>query len=403
MPAARALDGVRVLDLSRILAGPYATMLLADQGADVVKVERPDGGDDTRRWGPPFAAAADGTPGDSAYYLCCNRGKRSVTVDLKQPEGVALVRGLAAEADVVVHNFLPGTMERLGLGYDALAAARPGLVLASISAYGPDGPYADRPGYDMVLSAVGGMMHITGERGGGPVKVGVAITDVLTGVHTAGAICAALFHRERTGVGQHLELALLDAQVAGLANVASSYLLSGREAERWGTGHPSLVPYQVFPTADRPLAVAAANERMWADLCRAIGHPEWLDDERLASNAGRVACRDEVVARITAVLAGATCEAWVERLVPVGIPCGPVNDLEHLFDDPQVHHNGLVETVHHPTLGALPQVRHPVRSDVTPPRMDRHPPLLGEHTDEVLAELGLEPERVAELRAAGVV
>ena len=397
----RALDGFRVLDLSRILAGPYATMLLGDQGADVIKVERPGTGDDTRRWGPPFEA------GISAYYLCCNRNKRSVTIDLKAPEGLALVRRLLADCDVLVHNFLQCSMERLGLGYEQLAAEFPGLVYASISAFGEDGPYAERPGYDMVLQAVGGMMHITGEplgQGGSPAKVGVAITDVLTGVHAAGAITTALLHRERTGRGQKLDVALLDAQVAGLANIASSWLVSGVEARRWGTAHPSIVPYQVFDAADRPIAVAAANERMWGDLCRVLERPEWIADERFSTNPARVEHRDVLLPLVQERLTTRTCDDWLEPLTAAGIPCGPVNDMQHLFADPQVVARGLVETVEHPTLGALPQVRNPVRSSATPPAIDRHPPLLGEHTAEVLGELlGVEREELGRLRDAGVV
>ena len=397
----RALAGFRVLDLSRILAGPYCTMLLGDQGADVVKVEKPDTGDDTRRWGPPFVGT--GADAESAYYLCCNRNKRSLTLDLKAPTGQALARELALAADVVVHNFMPGTLERLGLGHEALLAANPRLVVAAISAYGQDGPYADRPGYDMVLAAVGGMMHITGERGGGPVKVGVALTDVLTGVHAAGAITTALLHRERTGAGQHLDISLLDVGVASLANVAANWTLAGQEATRWGTAHPSLVPYQVFRTQDRPLAIAAANERMWADLCGVLERPEWIDDPRFKTNATRVEHRDVLVPAIEAVLATRTAADWLQRLTAAKLPAGPVNDMQHLFDDPQVQHRELVRTVPHPTLGDLAQIANPIRASLTPPAIDRHPPRLGEHTDEVLADwLELTAERRAGLRAEGI-
>ena len=386
MTTPRALAGYRVLDLSRILAGPYCTMLLGDQGADVVKVELPGSGDDTRRWGPPFVQPLDGGEAVSAYYLCCNRNKRSVAIDLKTAQGLEVVRGLVAQCDVLVHNFMPGTMERFGLGHAALLAEFPGLVYASISAYGQDGPYADRPGYDMVLSAVGGMMHITGERGGGPVKPGVAITDVLTGVFAAHAITTALLYKERTGVGQHLDISLLDVQLAGLANVAANYAMCGVEAERWGTAHPSLVPYQVFQAADRPIAIAAANERMWQALCAALERPAWLDDARFGSNAERVQHRAALVALINEALRTRTCDAWIGILNARGIPCGPVNDMQHLFADPQVVHRGAVTSVPHPQLGDLAQIANPLRASVTPPAIDRHPPMLGEHTDEVLAE-----------------
>lgn len=402
----RPLSGYRVLDLSRILAGPYCTMMLADQGADVIKVERPGVGDDTRRWGPPFVEASEGEA-ISSYYLSCNRNKRSITIDLKSEAGRRLVRELAAQSDVVVHNFMPGQMEAFGLGYEVLAVLRPGLVFAAISAYGQDGPYADRPGYDMVLAAVGGMMHITGEQGGPPTKPGVALTDVLTGVHAAGAITAALLYRERTGLGQQLDLSLLDVEVASLANVASSYLTAGREATRWGTAHASIVPYQVFTASDRPIAVAAANERMWADLCAALEQPEWLADERFATNAARVEHRRVLLPKIAEVLLTRTSDEWMQRLVAAKVPCGPVNDMAHLFADPQVAHRGMVTTVDHPTLGELRLVASPVRSDVAQPDpagSRRHPPLLGEHTEQILAEvLGYDAEAIAGLRSGSAI
>lgn len=383
-PTPRALAGIRVLDLSRILAGPYCTMLLGDQGADVVKVERPGTGDDTRAWGPPFVG--EGAHATSAYYLCCNRNKRSVTADLATEEGRAFVRELAARADVVVHNFKPGFLERHGLGPDDLLAAHPGLVVCSITAFGQDGPDAHLPGYDMVLSAVGGMMHITGERGGGPVKVGVAITDVLTGVFAAHAITTALFHKLRTGVGQHLDVSLLDVQLAGLANVAANWVMCGVEAQRWGTAHPSLVPYQVFQAADRPLAIAAANERMWTALCNALERPAWKADPRYQTNAARVEHRDTLIPMIDDALAARSAADWTARLKAAGIPCGPVNDMQHLFAEPQVLHRGAVQHVPHPDLGDLAQIANPLRASLTPPAIDRPPPRLDEHTAEVRAD-----------------
>ncbi len=387
------LSGYRVLDLSRILAGPYCTMMLGDQGADVIKVERPGVGDDTRTWGPPFVG------GESAYYLCCNRNKRSVVVDLKSEQGLATILELVAHCHVLVHNFTPGLMEKLGLGYEALHELNPTMVYVSISAYGQDGPYRDRPGYDMVLSAVGGLMHITGERDGEPCKVGVAITDVLTGVHAAGAITSALLYKARTGRGQHLDIGLLDVQVSALANVSSNYLVAGQEATRWGTAHSSIVPYQVFPTADRPIAIAAANQKLWQAFAKALGHPEWLEDDRFASNASRVEHRSVLIAMIEESLALKTCDQWMEVFVEASVPAGPVNDMQHLFDDPQVKSRGMVQTIEHPTIGDLHLAAPAVKYSATPNQILRHPPLLGEHTEEVLGQvLNYSEERIAELR-----
>lgn len=392
------LSGYRVLDLSRILAGPYCTMILGDQGAEILKVERPGAGDDTRTWGPPFAG------GESAYYLCCNRNKRSIALDLKKPEGIALILELVKASDVLVHNFTPGLMDRFGLGYETLHEQNPKLVYASISAYGQDGPYRDRPGYDMVLSAVGGLMYITGEQDGPPCKVGVAITDVLTGVYASGAITSALLWRERSGQGQHLDISLLDAQVSALANIASNYLVAGKEAQRWGTAHESIIPYQVFQAKDRPIAIAVANQKLWENFSRAVGRPDWLEDPRFASNPARVEHREVLLPEVRAVMASKTCDEWMAILVDAAVPCGPVNDMEHLFADPQLHHRKMVEKIPHPTIGELQLAGIPIKYSETPGAVRRHPPLLGEHTDEILAEvLEYSAEKIGALREAGVV
>jgi formyl-CoA transferase len=392
------LSGYRVLDLSRILAGPYGAMMLGDQGAEVIKVERPGTGDDTRTWGPPFAG------GESAYYLCCNRNKKSIAVDLKSPAGVNVVQELAKLSDVLIENFTPGLMKRFGLDYETLREINPRLVYASISAYGQDGPYRDRPGYDMVLSAVGGLMFITGERDGNPCKVGVAITDVLTGVHTAGAITSALLWRERSGRGQYLDISLLDIQVSGLANIASNYLVAGQEAKRWGTAHESIIPYQVFGTKDRPIAIAVANQKLWINFCKLIGKEEWMDDPRFESNPKRVENREALLPLLNDVMAQKTCDEWLELFVETAIPCGPVNDMQHLFADEQVRHRNMIAEVPHPTIGTLRLGGIPIKYSETPATIRLHPPLLGEHTDEVLADLlGYAPEKIAALKQQGAI
>jgi len=392
------LGGLRVLDLSRILAGPYCTMTLGDLGAEVIKVERPGTGDDTRTWGPPFAG------GESAYYLCCNRNKKSIAIDLKSPDGVKLVRELAKVSDVVVENFTPGLMKRFGLDYETLREDNPRLVYCSITAYGQDGPYRDRPGYDMVLSAVGGLMWITGPEGGEPCKVGVAITDVVTGIHASGAIMAALLRRERSGRGQHIDCSLLDIQVASLANIASNYLVAGKEAQRWGTAHESIIPYQVFNAKDRPVAIAVANQKLWKSFCVAIGKQEWIDDPRFESNPKRVENRTELVAYIAEMIAQKTCDEWVELLVGASVPCGPVNNMEGIFADPQVLHREMIVEIPHETIGTLRLGGVPIKYSETPASIRLPPPLLGQHTDEILADvLGYSPKQVEALRQQGAI
>jgi formyl-CoA transferase len=392
------LSGIRILDLSRILAGPYCTMILGDLGADVIKVERPSTGDDTRTWGPPFAG------GESAYYLCCNRNKRSIAIDLQNPRGVELIKEFVKASDVLVENFTPGLMKRFGLDYETLRELNPRLVYCAISAYGQDGPYRDRPGYDMVLSAVGGLMWITGPRGGEPCKVGVAITDVVTGVYASGAIMAALLWRERSGRGQYIDCSLLDVQVSALANIASNFLVAGKEAQRWGTAHESIIPYQVFNTKDRPIAIAVANQKLWVNFCKVVGKTEWTDDLRFESNPKRVENREVLLPLVAEVMATKTCDEWVELLVAASIPCGPVNNMQNLFADPQVLHRNMVAEVPHPTIGALHLCGVPIKYAETPATIRRPPPLLGEHTEEILTEvIGCSSDDIASLTRQGAI
>ena len=392
------LTGIRVLDLSRILAGPHCTMLLGDLGAEVIKVERPGTGDDTRTWGPPFAG------GEAAYYLCCNRNKKSITIDLKNTKGVELVKELVKISDVFIENFTPGLLKRLGLDYETLKEINPRLIYCSITAYGQDGPYRDRPGYDMVLSAVGGLMWITGEQEGDPCKVGVAITDVITGVHAAGAIMASLLWRERSGRGQYIDCSLLDIQASALANIASNYLVAGREAKRWGTAHESIVPYQVFKTKDHPIAIAAANQKIWENFCIALKKEEWLEDPRFVSNPLRVKHRDVLIPLVAVRMLEKTCDEWMEILLEASVPCGPVNNMERLFSDPQMIHRNMVTEVEHPTIGALKLCGIPIKYSDTPGTIRRHPPLVGEHTEEILKNvLGYDSEGIDKLRREGVI
>jgi len=392
------LSGIRVLDLSRILAGPYCTMQLGDLGAEVIKVERPGEGDDTRTWGPPFAG------GEAAYYLCCNRNKKSITIDLKNTKGVELVKELVKISDVFLENFTPGFTQRLGLDYESLKAINPRLIYCSITAYGQDGPYRDRPGYDMVLSAVGGLMWITGEQNGDPCKVGVAITDVLTGTHASGAIMASLLWRERSGRGQYIDCSLMDIQASALANIASNYLVAGKEAKRWGTAHESIVPYQVFKTKDHPIAIAAANEKIWENFARALRKEEWLDDPRFASNPKRVEHRDILLPLVAELMLEKTCDEWMELLLEASVPCGPVNNMQRLFSDPQMIHRNMIAEVPHPTIGTLKLCGIPIKYSDTPGTIRRHPPLVGEHTEEILKDvLGYDAEGIEELRGEGVI
>ncbi len=406
--AAGALAGLKVLDLSRVLAGPWASQLLGDLGAEVIKVEKPGSGDDTRGWGPPWLADGSGAPTtDAAYFLCTNRNKRSLTVDMTQPDGQAILRELAAKADVVLENFKVGGLAAYGLDYASLAALNPRLVYCSITGFGQDGPYAARAGYDFLIQGMGGLMSVTGRAGGeegaGPQKVGVALTDILTGLYAGNAILAALLHREKTGLGQHIDLALLDVQVACLANQAMNYLVSGSAPRRMGNGHPNIVPYQDFPTADGDMILAIGNDGQFARFCDIAGHADWARDERFASNAARVKHRAELLPLLRQATVMKTTAEWISALENAAVPCGPINDLAGVFADPQVMHRGLRVDLPHAAGGTAPQVANPIHFSATPIDHGRAPPLLGQDTEAVLKELGRNETEIAALQARGIV
>jgi crotonobetainyl-CoA:carnitine CoA-transferase CaiB-like acyl-CoA transferase len=399
----KPLTGVRVLDLSRVLAGPWATQLLADLGAEVIKVEKPGAGDDTRHWGPPWLEHGDQKV--AAYFLAANRGKRSLAIDFATEKGAALVRRMAADADVVVENFKVGGLKKFGLDAKSLRAANPRLIYASITGFGQDGPYAQRAGYDYIIQGMGGLMSLTGlpdgEPGGGPMKVGVAVADLFTGMYTANAIVAALYRREQTGEGATIDMALLDTQLAMLANQASNALISGKDPQRLGAGHPNIVPYQPFNASDQPIIIAVGNDQQFARLAEIVGHPEWAENPTFATNAARVAERESLVPMIAEIIATKPAAEWLEQLEKAGIPAGPINTISQALADPQVLHRGSMLRADGGALGEVPMVGCPVRIDGERSDASLPPPALGEHI--YLLKQWIDDDELQRLKAAGIV
>ena len=410
-----SLEGIRVLDLSRVLAGPWCTQILADLGADVVKVERPGVGDDTRQWGPPFLKDADGNDTNQAsYYTACNRNKRSVTIDMATPEGQALIKQMALQADIVVENFKVGGLKQYGLDHESLRALNPRLIYCSVTGFGQDGPYAERAGYDLMVQAMTGMMSITGradtEPGGGPLRVGVAVIDLFTGMYASNAILAALHVRDNaatgTGQGQHIDMALLDVGMAVLANQASGFLATGKAPGRMGNSHPSLAPYQDFPTQDGNMLLAIGNDGQFQRFCAAAGQPDWAVDARFTTNTLRVQHRSELIPMMEAVTRTRSTAAWIALLEDKAVPCGPINTIAEAFDDPQVRARGIRRELPRDAgdgIAHVATVANPMRLSGTPLRYHRAPPALGQHTDEVLRELGLDASAIAALKAGGAI
>jgi crotonobetainyl-CoA:carnitine CoA-transferase CaiB-like acyl-CoA transferase len=407
--SAKALSGVKVLDLSRVLAGPWSTQILADLGAEVTKIERPEGGDDTRGWGPPFYNSAQGDPGEAAYFLCANRGKRSVTVNLAHPRGADLIRDLAKTSDVLVENFKVGGLAKYGLDYASLAALNPKLVYCSITGFGQTGPDAQRAGYDYMIQAMGGLMSITGQPDGAPgaepMKVGVAVVDLFTGLYASSAILAALLHARATGQGQHIDIALFDVQAAMLANQAANFFATGKAPARLGNAHPNLAPYQVFATADGALVLAVGNDSQFRSLCAALGQSAMAQDPRFATNALRVANREALTAHLAPLIEGRATAQWLQALESAGVPCGPINDIAQVFDTPQAKSRELVVTQSRADLAhPIRSVASPMRLSATPPSYERPAPVLGADTAEVLQDrLGLSEEQIEALGRQGAI
>ena len=404
-----ALTGYRVLDLSRILAGPWCGQTLADLGAEVIKIERPGAGDDTRGWGPPWMKGQNAeSTGEASYYQSTNRGKLSVALNIASPEGQEMVRALATSCDVLIENYKAGSLAKYGLDYASLAALNPRLVYCSVTGFGQTGPRAAEPGYDFIIQGMGGMMSITGERddlpGGGPQKVGVAFADLMTGLYSTVAIQAALLSREKTGLGQHIDMALLDVQVATLCNQSQNYLASGKPPGRYGNAHANIVPYQVFRASDRDFIIACGNDSQFIALCDAIGLPELPKDPRFARNADRVSNREEIVAILSRHFLGGLADEWVGRIHPQGVPVGAINSIAQALDEPQILARNMLVNIPHPLKADFVTVGSPIKLSRTPVEYLRPAPMLGEHTDEVLKrQLGLDDERLAELKAQGII
>jgi formyl-CoA transferase len=403
------LAGIRVLDLTRVLAGPWAAQNLADLGAEVIKLERPKKGDDSRAFGPPWLKDAQGRDtGESAYFACANRGKKSVTLDLAHPQGQAIARALAAKCDVLLENFKFGDLERYGLGYRQLKEVNAGLIYCSVTGFGHTGPWRERPGYDFMIQGMGGLMSITGERddraGGGPQKAGIPIADLITGMYASIAVCAALAHRAKTGVGQHLDLALLDSLVAVLANQGANYLATGVPPGRLGNDHPNIAPYQVFRTADGSLILACGNDNLFGKFCEVAGCADLPDDPRFATNGKRVANRVDLTRHLSEIFLQRKTRDWLHALEAAGVPCGPINDLKQVFEEPQALARGLRMELPHPSAGKVSLVRSPMRFSETPLAQDVPPPTLGQHTEEVLQKLlGKSEAEIARLRSESII
>ncbi|WP_353173159.1 CaiB/BaiF CoA transferase family protein [Paracandidimonas soli] len=404
-----ALSHIKVLDLARILAGPWCTQNLADMGADVIKVERPGCGDDTRSWGPPWVKDAQGRDTrDSGYYASANRNKRSVTVDLASAEGQAIVRELAARSDVFIENYKLGDMKRYGLDYESIRTINPGIVYCSITGFGQEGPYASKPGYDFIFQGLGGIMSLTGERdelpGGGPQKVGIALSDIMTGMYASIAILSALAYRSVSGQGQYIDMALLDCTVAVGSNQAMAYLLNGEIPKRYGNAHAAVVPYQAFETSDGHVIVTVGNDAQWRRYCEVMGRPDLAQDGRFATTSSRIINRDALVPEIARTMRERSCGEWLASLEEAGVPCGPINNYKQVFEDPQVRYRRLHEQVRRSDGGTVPVLASPLRLVGTPPAYRRAPPSLGEHTDEVLStELGKSKSEIEALRCRGVI
>jgi formyl-CoA transferase len=405
----KALSHIRVLDLTRVLAGPWSTQNLADLGAEVIKVERPVSGDDTRAWGPPWLKDLEGRETrESAYFLSVNRGKKSIAIDIAKPAGQDLVRALAAHCDVLVENYKVGDLARYGLGYEDIRRINPGIVYCSVTGFGQSGPYANRPGYDFIFQGMGGLMSITGERddrpGGGPQKVGIAVTDVMTGMYAALAITAALNYRQIHGTGQYIDMALLDSIVAFNANQILNYWISETVPKRWGNAHVNIVPYEVFATSDGHIILAVGNDSQFRSFCTVAGRPELADDLRFRTNPDRLRNREALLVIVRELIGARTRQYWLSALEQASVPCGPINNMAQVFEDPQVIDRKMRVDIPHPLSGTVPSVANPMRLSETPVSYDRPPPLLGEHTGEILREvLGYDEQRIEALRGTGII